>query len=63
MPAQSTSVNPFTEKGAAMQKENRKIHFMNVMTEYFDINGLNIPRYIEKLSMLNMIITIPKGVV
>ena len=63
MPAQSTSVNPFAEKGAATQKEKRKIHFMNVMTDYLDINGLNIPRYIEKLRMLNMIITIPKGVV
>lgn len=46
-----------------MAKENRNIHFMNVITEYFPISGLNIPRYKEKLSVFRMSINIPKGVV
>ena len=36
---------------------------MKVTAEYFCIRGLNIARYMEKLSTLNIIITMPKGVV
>lgn len=30
--------------GKARTVEKRNIHFMNVMTEYFAITGLNIPK-------------------
>lgn len=41
----------------------RNIHFINVITEYLDINGLNTPRYIEKHSELRIIRITPKGLV
>ena len=36
---------------------------MKVTTEYLLIRGLNIPKYIEKLNTLRMIMNIPNGVV
>ena len=62
MAAHSTAIKPFNERGVDTHAEKRKIHFMKVTAEYFEINGLNIPRYIEKLRLLSMIMKIPKGV-
>jgi hypothetical protein len=50
------------ERGIATIAENRNIHFMKVTTEYFEISGLNIPRYMEKLKTFRTIIKIPNGV-
>ena len=35
---------------------------MNVITEYFAISGLNIPRYIEKLNTFRVLMNMPNGV-
>ena len=58
----STFMSPFSDSGADTQAEKRNIHFMNVTAEYFDISGLKMPRYIEKLRLLSIIMIIPKGV-
>jgi hypothetical protein len=47
--------------GAATSAEKRKIHFMKVTAEYLAINGLKIPRYIEKLKLFSMIMKMPNG--
>ena len=60
--AHSTSSSPFIDSGADTHAENRNIHFMKVTAEYFAIRGLNIPRYIEKLRQLRIIMKMPKGV-
>ena len=60
--AHSTAISPFRERGVETQAEKRNIHFMNVTAEYLEINGLNMPRYIEKLRLFRIIMNIPKGV-
>ena len=55
-------MSPFSEKGVATSAEKRKIHFMKVTGEYFDIRGLKMPRYIEKLRQLRISMTMPNGV-
>ena len=60
--AHSTAARPFSDKGAETHAEKRNIHFMKVTAEYFEMRGLNIPRYIEKLRLLRMIMKIPNGV-
>lgn len=43
------------DKGSESIVEKRKIHFINVITEYLEIIGLNIPKYIEKQRLLSII--------
>ena len=59
----SRRMSSFIEKGIETAKANKNIHFIKVTTEYLPISGLNIPRYIEKLNVLRMSMTIPNEVV
>ena len=63
MDDQSSVIISFAENGMDTANAKRKIHFMNVITEYFPINGLNMPRYIEKLRQFNIIMKTPNNVV
>ena len=53
----------FAVNGSDISVVKRNIHFINVTTEYLEINGLNIPRYREKLKLLKIISMIPTGCV
>jgi hypothetical protein len=53
----------FAENGRLISVEKRKIHFMNVITEYLPIIGLKMPRYSEKQSEFATISRTPTGVV
>ena len=51
------------ENGSEIRREKRNIHFMNVTTLYFEINGRKAPRYSAKLRLFIRRRTIPNGVV
>lgn len=55
----SNEMTSLNESGNDISAENRNIHFINVITEYLAINGLNIPRYKEKLRLLRNISRMP----
>ena len=59
----SILIIPEAAKGIAMMSAKRNIHFMNVTTLYFCINGLNIPRYNAKQMQLTTMRSTPFGLV
>lgn len=61
--AKSSVIISFAENGRASSEAKRKVHFMNVTTEYLAIVGLKIPKYNEKQSELPIISKTPNGVV
>ena len=61
--AKSTAISSLIENGRLIRVEKRKIHFINVTTEYLLIKGLKTPKYNEKQSEFATINTIPIGVV
>lgn len=56
-------VSSFMLKGTETNMEKRNIHFIKVTTLYFAMMGLNTPRYVAKNKQLNIIKTMPKGLV
>ena len=61
--AKLSETSSFAENGNANIDAKRKIHFINVTTEYLVIVGLKIPKYSEKQSELPIIRITPRGVV
>ena len=54
-----TTLSPNTSRERIRAKKN--IHFMKVMTLYFEINGRKKPRYSEKLKLFKRRRAIPRG--
>ena len=61
MAAKSVVTSPRADIGKDSTSENRKLHFMNVITLYLEMSGRNSPRYREKLRLLTSSRITPQG--